>query len=242
MWTIRLDTCAPTHADYLIAFTMPVLEGAKTERTKMNNTVNSRLLAIGAIAALFLAGCTSDNTADKPASRSAALAADTTAYVAAATGTTVAGVTFYPDQTWTDLGPSGMRAADFCLSAVDGEMDSATVNVFYFGPDQGGGVQDNIARWVGQMELADGSEPSMSTLEVDGMTAHVVQAIGSYNASMGGPMSGNTVAKPNYRMTGVVLEGPQGNVFFKLTGPDRTAAMMTSQFLGMIRAIQKESM
>ena len=203
----------------------------------------NKLFAAGAaIALLALVGCSSNESTEKPAAQSAAMNADHIDYTASATGTTVAGVTFYPDKSWTDLGPSGMRQADYYLPAIEGESDSATVNVFYFGPNSGGGVDDNLKRWVGQMDLADGKEPEINTIEVDGMQAHIVEAKGAYSASMGGPMSGNTVSKPDYRMVGVVLEGPQGNVFFKLTGPDKTAAKMSSQFMGMIRNITKASM
>lgn len=198
-------------------------------------------LALGMVTLMAVIGCSSNNSADKSSARPANVDHDITAYEAGENGMTVAGVTFYPDRSWVDLGPSGMRAADYYLPAVESESDSATVNVFYFGPDQGGGVQDNIARWVGQMSLAEGSEPLMSTMTVAGLTAHVVEAVGVYNASMGGPMSASA-PKSNYRMTGVVLEGPQGNVFFKLTGPDKTAAKMTSQFLGMIHNVSKEPM
>lgn len=191
---------------------------------------------------LFAIGCSSNNSADKSAPQNATAQSHSgDSYTASTNGTTVAGVTFYPDQSWTDLGPSGMRQADYMLRGVDGESDSATVNVFYFGPSSGGGVQDNLNRWIGQMDLG-GKEPTRSTFEVAGMTAYVVEAMGTYNGMMGGPMSGNATSKENYRMTGVVLEGPEGNVFFKLTGPDKTALKMTDQFMGMIRGITKATM
>jgi hypothetical protein len=40
-------------------------------------------------------------------------------------------------------------------------------------------------------------------------------------------------------MSGVVLQAPQGNLFFKLTGPRKTAEAMNEAFLAMLRAARK---
>jgi hypothetical protein len=156
---------------------------------------------------------------------------------------TIAGVIFTPPSDWTDLGASGMRQAEFAFGPVADETDSATVAVYYFGPNSGGGVTDNINRWIGQMSVADGGNPEdeadKTEFTVDGMPAHMVQIAGTYNASMGGPMSGNTVPMEDYRMAAVVLEGPEGNIFFKLTGPDQTAEEMIEGFKAMIHAVTK---
>ena len=160
---------------------------------------------------------------------------------------TVAGVTFTPPANWVSLGASGMRQAVFTYGPVQGESDSATMIVFYFGPTGGGGVQDNIARWIGQMSGDDGSDLSGSakqhSFDVDGMKAHWVEVTGTYNSSMGGGgmPGGPTEAKSNYHMAASVLEGPQGNLFFKLTGPAKTAAEMTEAFKAMMHAVKKSA-
>jgi len=50
-----------------------------------------------------------------------------------------------------------MRFAQFKLARADGDEEDASLVVFFFGPNQGGSVSDNVDRWVGQMQQADGS-------------------------------------------------------------------------------------
>lgn len=160
---------------------------------------------------------------------------------------TVAGVTFTPPANWVNQGASGMRQAVFTFGPTQGESDSATMIVFYFGPTGGGGVQDNIARWIGQMSTADGGDAGakaqQQSFDVDGMKAHWVEVAGTYNASMGGGgmPGGPTESKNDYRMAAAVVEGPQGNLFFKLTGPAKTASAMTEGFKAMLLAVKKSA-
>ena len=45
---------------------------------------------------------------------------------------------------------------------------------------------------------------------------------------------GRTKAFPGWRMVGAIIEAPEGNVFFKLVGPDATAREMEESFRGMV--------
>ncbi len=161
------------------------------------------------------------------------------------TGTpvTIAGITFTPASQWTDLGPSGMRKADYFLKPIAGETDSATLSVFYFGQGGGGTIDANIDRWIAQMTMPDGSDPKTAAIQyvmtVDGMPVHVVSVTGNYNAPVGGMMSGQTVSKDNYVLVGAVVEAPEGNVFFKETGPEKTARAMAEGFLDMLKQLKK---
>ncbi|PWB72176.1 hypothetical protein C3F09_06960 [candidate division GN15 bacterium] len=160
------------------------------------------------------------------------------------TPTTVAGVTFTPPSTWKDLGPSGMRKADYTFGPIEGESDSATLSVFYFGQGMGGDVESNIERWIGQMSLPDGTDPhraaGQSQFKVDDMAVHWMQLSGTY--ASGGMMGSPAVPKPNYVMAAAVLEAPEGNLFFKLTGPQKSAAAMIEGFKAMIMAAKKSGM
>ncbi len=155
--------------------------------------------------------------------------------------TTIAGVSFTPPSAWQDLGSSGMRQAQYEHPPVGEDTEPAEVNVFYFGPQSGGGVQANLDRWIGQMTLPGGGDPGAaaerSELTVDGMTAHVVELDGTYQA--GGMGGGDAGPRPGYRLVGVVLEGPQGSLFFKLTGPEQTARVMEEGLLAMVRGAHK---
>jgi hypothetical protein len=158
----------------------------------------------------------------------------------------LAGVAFLPPQEWKNLGPSGMRKASFSLAPVDGDTDAAEVTVFYFGSGQGGDIESNIRRWVGQMDPPEGKAIEeivrRSRMETPtGLVMHVVEVDGIYQRSMGGgPMTGGrTEACPGWRMVGAIMEAPEGNVFFKLVGPDATARAMEKSYRAMLMAAAK---
>jgi len=154
-------------------------------------------------------------------------------------GIHVAGVNFIPPANWRDLGESGMRKAQLRFGPVDDDQAEGELNVFYFGEASGGGVAANLDRWIGQMEMPDGSEPAASAVrshfEADGMAGHVVALSGSYKSGGGRPMGGETTLLAGYRLVGVVVEGPQGSLFFKLTGPEATVKAMEKSLMDMVQ-------
>ncbi len=151
---------------------------------------------------------------------------------------TIAGATFTPSAGWQDLGANGMRKAQYQLAPAEGDSDPAEIDVFYFGAGQGGDVDANLARWTGQVAAASGEEPERSSFSVDGMDAHVVSIDGTYKGGMGPAVGGGT-AKDGYRLVGVVLGAPDGNVFFKLTGPVATAKAMEAGLMAMVKGARR---
>ena len=219
----------------------------------MNTTIKiarSRVLVGTALAILVvLAGCGGDEQEtqqQKPGGTAADAPPNTThdePHPTPGGGATIAGVTFNPPAHWKDIGPSGMRQAQFRLDPVEGDTTEAEVNVFYFGPESGGGVEANLVRWIGQMSLPDGGNPAdkamRGTFTADGMPGHVVSVDGTYKSGGGRPMGGGGEELPGYRLVGVVIEGPQGSLFFKLTGPETTARTMESDLLNMVKGAKK---
>ena len=193
---------------------------------------------------LILASCSSSNNQGSSTSDTSvfdgAMAAKPDGQV-----NSVAGLEFTPPSDWTDNGPSGMRAAEYSYGPIEGESDPAVMTVFYFGPGQGGDVKSNLDRWVGQVSKPGGGavtdEAVLRSFTVADLPVSTVEVAGTYSASMGGPMSGNKVDHENYRLYGAVVEGPQGSVFFKLTGPDKTAEGMATGFANMIHTIEKST-
>jgi hypothetical protein len=56
----------------------------------------------------------------------------------------------------------------------------------------------------------------------------------------GGPMTGGrTKAHPGWRMVAAIVEAPEGNVFFKLVGPEATAREMEESFRDMLTTAVK---
>lgn len=197
-----------------------------------------------AMSALLVAGCSGDKGAGTAKSGGALKGAG--AAVLEGKDVSIAGVTITAPKAWKDFGPSGMRAASYAFGPVRGDADSATVTVFYFGKQGGGDIEANFDRWLGQMAMPGGGDPREFAKRddgvADGMPFHQMAVSGTYNgAAMGGGMGGGMErgACAGYFMSAAVLEGPEGNIFFKLTGPEKTAGEMNATFLAMLQSARR---
>jgi hypothetical protein len=130
-----------------------------------------------------------------------------------------------------------MRVATYGVPAAAGDAEGGECGVFYFGASQGGDVESNISRWVGQFE--DAGSPQRSSRTVNGVNVSLVQVAGSYLAPSG-PMMQSSGTRPGYALLGAIAEGPQGRVFFKLTGPKKTLDASKGAFDAMVASIRKE--
>lgn len=138
---------------------------------------------------------------------------------------TVAGIELTVPKGWARQKPkSAIRLAQMSLP---GEAGPATLTAFCFGKGSGGSIEANMDRWVDQIgdpKDADGdSTASFTDFEQNGVKVHVVQATGEYAPdSMGGP-GGPKAPQAGTSLYGLIVEnGPQGNVFIKITGPEPT--------------------
>lgn len=154
----------------------------------------------------------------------------------------VAGLSWTVPEAWQTGAQRQMRAATYLIAAASDEAEGAECAVFYFGTGQGGDVDANVERWIAQFEQPDGSASDKvaktSQLEVDGLNVTRVEVKGTYTASMG-PLSGATANKENYQLLGAIVEGPQGAVFFKLTGPEQVVGAARSGFDAMLKSVHK---
>lgn len=169
----------------------------------------------------------------------AALAAALLAAPAAAQNS-VAGLRWTPAASWKTDAAKPMRVVTYQVPAVKGDSEPGELAVFYFGAGQGGATEANIQRWIGQISQPDGSPSAKAakrtSRKVNGMPVALVDVSGTYTASMG-PMGPKT-AKPNFRLLGAVVEGPQGSVFFKLTGPARTVTATEKDFQKLLDSVK----
>jgi hypothetical protein len=114
--------------------------------------------------------------------------------------------------------------------------------VYYFGTGQGGGIQENIDRWVGQIVQPDGSPSSdrakTENMSIGGFDVTTVDVSGTYMASMG-PRSSTNKEQPGYRMLAAIVEGPEGAVFFKVTGPEKSIAAQAGEYDALLESLQK---
>jgi hypothetical protein len=131
---------------------------------------------------------------------------------------------------------SSMRVAEYGL---EGDA-SAELSVFYFGADQGGTVEANMSRWIGQFTQPDGSETKSKRSErtVKGIDVAVVEANGTFSGGMGMPGAPQQAALPDAMLLGAIAKGPQGSVFFKLTGPRAAVEHAKAGFDGLLESLQ----
>lgn len=132
-----------------------------------------------------------------------------------------------PDGWITEKPSSSMRAAQYVLPKVEGDPEDASLVLFYFGRGQGGSVEDNMARWIGQLEQPDGTasrqRAKIENRTINGLKVTTVNLTGTYTAEMM-PGSGSRQNKPSYRLRGAIIETPKGSYFAKLVGPEKTVA------------------
>jgi hypothetical protein len=134
-----------------------------------------------------------------------------------------------------------MRLATYQIRPASGDQESAECGVYYFGQGQGGSVEANVDRWAGQFSQANG-KPSKDAAKVEkrtinGLKVTTVDVSGAYTG-MGGPRAPEGPPKQGYRLLGAIVEGPQGSVFFKFTGPAKTVAENQSIFEKMISSLK----
>lgn len=140
---------------------------------------------------------------------------------------TIGGLTFPLPKGWESVEPeSRMRAAQWKIAEGD---EAGEAVFFYFGKDQGGSVEANFARWIGQFkEPAEALNAQRADLVGEKAKVNFIRAIGTYNASMPGQSMPD---QPNTMLIGAVVEGPEGNVFAKFTGPAELVGKNEKDFL-----------
>lgn len=146
-----------------------------------------------------------------------------------------------PDGWVSERPSSGMRVSQYQLPAAEGDAEAASLVVYYFGAGQGGSVDANLERWIGQMQTPDGrpskEKAKTETTTVNGMKVTLLDVIGAY---AGGDMAGGAAAqsKPNFRMRAGVIETPKGAYFIKLVGPEKTVNRWDQAFQEFIKSAE----
>jgi hypothetical protein len=151
------------------------------------------------------------------------------------------GLTWTAPAEWKSQGERPMRAATYSIAAAKGDTEPAELAVFFFGQSSGGGVDANVKRWIDQFQKADGTsaakDAKVKKETIAGLPATKLDVKGTYN---GGSMMGPSTPKPGYRLLGAIVEGPGGNVFFKLTGPEKTVSGAEKAFRKLLEGLKKK--
>jgi hypothetical protein len=126
---------------------------------------------------------------------------------------------------------SSMR---FAQATIPGPGGPGQFAAFFFGVGGGGLVDDNIKRWVGQLETSQ--PPSRTSFTANGLQVTWVDVAGTMKPSSMG--LGPATAQPGWRLLGAVVEGPGGPWFFKAIGPNATLARARESFLEMLHGLR----
>lgn len=137
---------------------------------------------------------------------------------------------------WVEVA-SSMRKAQLKVTDASGK-DSAEVAFFEFGPGGAGGVKANVDRWLGQFtEPPEKLNSKVEEVTIAKTKITYVQAEGTFKSGMpGGPQT--PVADSG--LLGAILEGPNGMVFVKLTGPKALAKSALADFKKMVESGPKK--
>ena len=168
-----------------------------------------------ALLSLLLLGCDGDPEPAAPALRAPDKAAESRPQIE---GPTAGGITWEAPDPFRSRRPTGgMRAAEYVVPEQNQGETPAMLTVFHFGRGRGGTVDENVQRWLGQIERPAGAEPSIRGRRVSGLSVTVVDVVGTYR-EMSMPGAAPAVAVRDQRFLGAVVEAPDGLVFFKLVG------------------------
>ena len=155
--------------------------------------------------------------------------------------TEAAGLRFATPSEWDRVpAPSDMRAAQFRVPKTGSDGEDAEAVLFFFGAGQGGGAQDNLDRWYGQMTQPDGKpskDAGVVTMKtVKGLKVTSLDLPGSYKPMMG--RGGDASPKTGYRLLAAVIEGPGGPWFFRIIGPDATVKAAKPGFDALLESVE----
>ena len=134
----------------------------------------------------------------------------------------------------TQLPFDGRLAMLGAMSVRRVEQDLELHSVFpTFGP-QSGGTKANVDRWLGQFE--EGRDKINAKIEektVGKVKITYVSAEGTYKSGMPGAAP---TPKPGFALLGAIVEGEEGSVFARLTGPAALAKGAKADFEKMIES------
>jgi hypothetical protein len=188
------------------------------------------------VAALFLFAACNSGPADRAPSKAASAPAASPGVVDVGSPASGGSLTWTVPAGWqSEPPPSPMRRAQY---RVAGEGGPAECLVFYFGPGQGGDPASNAQRWASQFTsgTAGGAAPlTTSTTKVGTLPVTLVEVKGTYLGGMG---SDSGQPKPGYQLLGAVVEAPDGNWFFKLTGPAATVEGQRASFQALVQSLR----
>lgn len=134
---------------------------------------------------------------------------------------------------WTEIAPTQFRNPNFTIGP-DGDME-CYVSVL---PGGGGGININLNRWRGQF-----GAPEYTTEEIDALPSVMIMGHPAKVANFSGAFKGmgETVAKPDYRLIGAMVQAPDKLITIKLTGPESKVMPQLNKFASFVDSLHDNS-
>jgi hypothetical protein len=132
----------------------------------------------------------------------------------------LAGLELLFPEKWQSVPPSSaMRQGQWNIPATKKGSEAGEMTAFYFGAGQGGDTASNVTRWLRSLSKPDGSPIAGQTTSrmVKGIKITQVSGYGTFASGMPGTPA---TPKTNYGLAGAILEGSEGSIFLKMTGPE----------------------
>jgi hypothetical protein len=152
------------------------------------------------------------------------------------------GLSWTVPASWKAQPQRPMRVATYTVPKTAGDAEDGEMIVYYFGPGQGGGVELNVDRWVGQFQAPDGGPADKlvrrSDKVINGIKVTTIDITGTY-LFRPSPMAPKATPKPGYRMLAAIAQGQDAPVFFKLTAPKKTADAAEPDYQKMLSSLKK---
>lgn len=198
-----------------------------------------------------IAAC-SDEPAPQSAGGSGQMASEMVAGGSQATGSprsrpagemisSAAGTSWNVPDRWTVQETRPMRVATYNVAPASGDTTPGECAIFFFGTGEGGSVDMNLARWKSQFEGVDGQEAELiqKSQTVNGLKVTTTSISGTYLAAMGPMFQSGAAKSEGHKMLGAIISAPEGNVFIKFTGPEKTIDAAAQEFNDMILSVRK---
>ena len=129
-----------------------------------------------------------------------------------------------------------MRKATYLVPRAKGDSQDGELVVFYFGPDQGGGVDANISRWIGQFEGAKPADIHRAERSANGLKQHTVEVErGTFSSQMPGDPS---QPKQDFALLGDNVESTSGSNYYNLTCPRATVKASRDAFYELLDTVK----
>lgn len=135
------------------------------------------------------------------------------------------GIRFDVPLSWVEQPPSEFYEAKYVIPSDQGEMTLTLTTM-------GGGIEENLSRWVGQFQREAEDKPRRETILVGGTQSQWLDVRGTFRSRVGnspGPHEG-------WRLLGVAIPMRPRDFLIKLIGPRPAIASFQEEFRKFVRS------